>query len=53
MKNCYVIVQPGAGGDNTKDRATDLVGAILKACSKRGLQAELEDELTLYVRGGL
>jgi protein subunit release factor B len=53
MKNCYVIIQPGAGGDNTKDQADNLMTSVIKICSKKNLNIELEDEGTLFVRGGL
>jgi hypothetical protein len=49
----YVIVKPGAGGDNTKDQADSILSAIMKSLVKSDTKFELEDDSTLNVRGRL
>ena len=53
MEACYIIVKPGAGGDNTKHQAETMTKMILKSCQNHSFNVSIEDVVRVEGRGCL
>lgn len=42
--SCYIYVEAGAGGDNTKSQADSIKRSVMKSCSKKSFTFEYEGD---------
>jgi protein subunit release factor B len=48
---CFIYIQAGAGGDDTKRQASDIARNLWKYCEKKNYKYDLEDEFNGEIIG--